>query len=108
MIDEMLVFDRFLSLCRSFVLEVFGDGFLNPVKKAPTPKAKTEEASPDAEPEKKKTKKELAAEKKEETDSLSPKNSQNAHEAIRPAETDGKVRVTYFLSHRIYTCHLTM
>ena len=25
-------------------------------------------------------------------ESLSPKNAQNAHEAIRPAETDGKVR----------------
>ena len=83
---------------------VFGDEFLIPLKKTPPAKnitSDTVEQSLSAlqnADESKLSKKELSELKKSEKDSkdkdkdsLSPKNAQNAHEAIRPAETDGKV-----------------
>ena len=73
---------------------VFGEEYLSPMKKAPAPKnttmtvtvTETEEVGAAGE-EKKKSKKDQAAEK----ENAAPKNAQNAHEAIRPSETDGKV-----------------
>lgn len=66
------------------------------MKKIPAPKSatmtETEEVGVAGE-EKKKSKKDLAEEKKadKDKDNAAPKNAQNAHEAIRPSETDGKV-----------------
>ena len=82
---------------------MFGEEFLSPLKKAPPAKNITSDSTehslltlPNGD-ETKSSKKELSNMKKSDKDSkdkesLSPKNAQNAHEAIRPAETDGKVR----------------
>ena len=85
---------------------VFGDEFLIPLKKTPAAKNITSDTAEQSlsalqnADESKLSKKELSELKKPEKekdskdkdkDSLSPKNAQNAHEAIRPAETDGKV-----------------
>jgi DNA topoisomerase IA len=80
------------------VSSVFGEEYLSPMKKIPAPKnttmIETEETGVAGE-EKKKSKKDLVEEKKAEKDkdNAAPKNAQNAHEAIRPSETDGKVIV---------------
>ena len=82
---------------------MFGEEFLSPLKKTPPAKNVTSDSAELSLPtlqnvdETKLSKKELSDMKKSEKDtkdkeSLSPKNAQNAHEAIRPAETDGKVR----------------
>jgi hypothetical protein len=79
---------------------VFGEEYLSPMKKIPAPKnttmIETEETAVTGE-EKKKSKKDLMEEKKAEKDkdkdNAAPKNAQNAHEAIRPSETDGKVAI---------------
>ena len=94
---------------------VFGDEFLIPLKKTPFAKNVTldtvEQSSPASQnaDESKLSKKELSDIKKsekdikdKEKDSQSPKNAQNAHEAIRPAETDGKVRTVKIVC--ISTC----
>ena len=89
-------FNFFRQLSRSFVGSVFGEEFLSPLKKAPAPKNATateglETGTGTGTGEEKKSKKDIAEEKKAEKDSGAPKNAQNAHEAIRPSETDGKV-----------------
>jgi DNA topoisomerase-1 len=86
---------------RSFVGKVFGEDFLGPTKKVLVPKSSngtTEDSSvitadvidssiDVAEGDKEKKKSKHQAE--EEKEAASPKNAQNAHEAIRPAEADG-------------------
>ena len=82
---------------------MFGEEFLSPLKKTPPAKNVTSDSSEHSlltlqnVDETKLSKKELSDLKKlekgsKDKESLSPKNAQNAHEAIRPAETDGKVR----------------
>jgi hypothetical protein len=87
---------------------VFGEEFLSPLKKTPPAKNVTSDSAENSlltiqnVDETKLSKKQLSDLKKSEKDSkdkesLSPKNAQNAHEAIRPAETDGKVRTVMFV-----------
>ena len=86
---------------RSFISATFGDDFLGPIKKVPVPKnstatvivdTETNESGDDKDKDKKKSKKDIAQEEKE---NLAPKNAQNAHEAIRPAENEGKVSLRF-------------
>ena len=50
------------------------------------------ESGDDKDTDKKKSKKDIAQEEKE---NVAPKNAQNAHEAIRPAENEGKVSLRF-------------
>jgi DNA topoisomerase IA len=98
---------------------VFGEEFLSPLKKSPPAKNVTSDSTEHSlltlqnVDETKLSKKELSDMKKSEKDSKdkesqSPKNAQNAHEAIRPAETDGKVRTVMYMCVRecvsVYVC----
>ena len=89
-----------MTAARSFVESVFGEDFLGTLKKVAPPVVKQISNSSVTEVEVTVDDKNLKSEDKNENEkdnsklekeNLAPKNAQNAHEAIRPAEVDGKV-----------------
>ena len=92
--DSPALSNTALTAARSLVESVFGEEFLSPLKKVSPPVVKVLSATvADEKGIKSKEKNDIDdSNSNKDKDNLAPKNAQNAHEAIRPAEVDGKVK----------------
>ena len=90
--DSPALSNTALTAARSFVESVFGEEFLSPLKKVPPPVVKVLTVIEGDDKNVESKEKIEVNDGKLSKENLAPKNAQNAHEAIRPAEVDGKVK----------------
>ena len=90
--DSPALSNTALTAARSFVESVFGEEFLSPLKKVPPPVVKVLTVIEGDDKNVESKEKIEGNDGKLSKENLGPKNAQNAHEAIRPAEVDGKVK----------------